>query len=80
MGKVEGVNDGHAANPMMTEDDVQAELGWIRPMIYSLLHGWRRCPSKCFSTERSGVEKSAVSFTKPQIYRTTGTGYLVANR
>jgi hypothetical protein len=24
--------------PMMTEDEIQAELGWIRPMIYSLLH------------------------------------------
>jgi hypothetical protein len=23
--------------PMMTEDEIQAELGWIRPMIYSLL-------------------------------------------
>jgi hypothetical protein len=24
--------------PMMTEDEIQTELGWIRPMIYSLLH------------------------------------------
>jgi hypothetical protein len=24
--------------PMMTEDEIQAELGWIRSMIYSLLH------------------------------------------
>jgi hypothetical protein len=24
--------------PMMTEDEIQAELGWIRPMINSLLH------------------------------------------
>ena len=23
--------------PMMTEDEIQTELGWIRPMIYSLL-------------------------------------------
>jgi hypothetical protein len=23
---------------MMTEDEIQTELGWIRPMIYSLLH------------------------------------------
>jgi hypothetical protein len=23
--------------PMMTEDEIQAELGWIRPLIYSLL-------------------------------------------
>jgi hypothetical protein len=24
--------------PMMTEDEIQTELGWVRPMIYSLLH------------------------------------------
>ena len=24
--------------PMMTEEEIQTELGWIRPMIYSLLH------------------------------------------
>jgi hypothetical protein len=24
--------------PMMTEDEIQTELGWIRPMIYSLLY------------------------------------------